>query len=72
MNWYAKVFVLTFQYESTGARPSKEDAMYSAFLFCFIMPTLSIISSIKNFNKHVLSDHFHFKHEMRIKEKLLN
>ncbi len=45
---------------------------YSTFLFCFMMQTLSIISSIKNFNKHVLIDHFHFKHEMRIKEMLLN
>ena len=33
--------------------------------------TLSTISSKKIFNKHVLIDHFHFKHEMRIKEKLL-
>ncbi len=36
------------------------------------MKTLSIISSIKNFNEHVLIDHFHFKHETRIKEQLLN
>ncbi len=36
------------------------------------MQTLSIISSIKFFNKHVLIDHFHFKRETRIKEKLLN
>ncbi len=26
----------------------------------------------KNFNKHFLIDHFHFKHETRMKEKLLN
>ncbi len=32
---------------------------YSMFLFCFIMQTLSIVSSIKNFNKHVQIDHFH-------------
>jgi hypothetical protein len=35
------------------------------------MQTLSIVSSIKNFNKHVLIDRFHFKRETRIKEKLL-
>ncbi len=29
------------------------------------MQTLSIISSIKNINKHALIDHFHFKHETR-------
>ncbi len=46
--------------------------LYSLFLFCFIMQEFSIISSIKNFNKHVLIDHFHFKHETRTKEKLLN
>ncbi len=32
------------------------------------MQTLAIISSIKNFNKHVLIDHFHLKHETRKKE----
>ncbi len=42
------------------------------FFFCFIMQTLSIISSIKNINKHILIGHFHFKHDTRIKEKLLN
>ncbi len=36
------------------------------------MQKLSIITQIKNFNRHVLIDHFHFKHETRIKEKLLN
>jgi len=36
------------------------------------MQTLSIISSMKNFYKHVLIDYLHFKHEMRIKEALLN
>jgi hypothetical protein len=35
------------------------------------MKTLSIISSIKNFNKHGLIDHLHFKLEMRIKEKVI-
>jgi hypothetical protein len=33
------------------------------------MQTLSSISSIKNFNKHVPTDRFHFKHETRIKER---
>jgi len=46
--------------------------LYSMFLFHFIIQKLSIISQIKYFNKHVLIDRFHFKHEMRIKEKLLN
>jgi hypothetical protein len=41
--------------------------LYSMFLFHFIMQKLSIISQTKNFNKHVLIDHFHFKHEPRIK-----
>ncbi len=36
------------------------------------MQTLSIVSPIKNYNEHVLIDHFHFKHEMRIKENLWN
>ncbi len=36
------------------------------------MQNFSIISSMKNFNKHILIDHFHFKHETRIEEKLLN
>jgi hypothetical protein len=36
------------------------------------MQKLSIISSIKNFNKHVPIDHFHFEDETRIKEKLLS
>ncbi len=35
------------------------------------MQTLSIISSIKNFNKHFPIDHFHFKHETRIKRKVI-
>jgi hypothetical protein len=51
--------------------PSHACFLYSTFLFCFIMQILSINSSIKNFNKHVLIDHFHFKHETRMKEKLL-
>jgi len=46
--------------------------LYSTFLFRFIMQTLSIISSIEKFNRHGLNYRFHFKHEMRIKEKLLN
>ncbi len=33
------------------------------------MQKLSIISQMKSFNKHVLIDHFHFKHEMKMKEK---
>jgi hypothetical protein len=45
---------------------------YSTFLFRFIMQTLSIFTPIKNFDKHVPIDHFHFKCETRIKEKLLN
>ena len=44
----------------------------STFLFRFIMQTLSIVSSIKTFNKHVVIDHFQFKREMRIKERLIN
>ncbi len=32
---------------------------------------LSIISKINNFDKCVLIDHFHFKHETRIKEKVI-
>ncbi len=32
------------------------------------MQTLSIISSIKNFNKHALIDHLHFKRETRISQ----
>ncbi len=46
--------------------------LYSMFLFHFTIQKLSIISQIKYFNKHVLIDRFHFKHETRIKEKLLN
>jgi hypothetical protein len=46
--------------------------LYLTFLFCFIMHTLSMFSSINNFNKHVQIDNFHFKRETRIKEKLLN
>jgi hypothetical protein len=33
------------------------------------MQTLSKISPLKNFYKDVLVGHFHFKREMRIKEK---
>ncbi len=51
---------------------AKKVFLYAIFLFCFIMQTLSIISSIKSFNKHVIIDHFHYKHEIRVKEKLLN
>ncbi len=32
----------------------------------------ALFSSINNFNKHALIDHFHFNHEVRTKERLLN
>ncbi len=45
--------------------------LYSMFLFHLIMKTLSIISSIKNFSKHVLIDHFYNKRETIIKRKVI-
>ncbi len=71
INWFQQV-LLPMSYLTSLVFSSEISFLYSTFLFCFIMQTLAIISSINNFNKHALIDHFHFKHETRIKEKLLN
>ncbi len=61
---------------TAGTEKMTKKFIFRIFVFnvfiSFHNATISSISQIKNFNMHVRIDHFHFKHETRIKEKLLN